>query len=572
MPSDEVHLRRLKESADNLASLLNGASNAPLDRYLDVDDAQAVVLAASIDADAATAGDLERILLVRNGLYEIFQKAREANDGGEYSIDQLINAFSRLYVDLEALLASRSEQVRAAQAAVAEMEKSQQASPQLVKAASNQIEVQASEIISQINVTNRNIYINVLNFSVSDSSIIKNIKVNIKRLSASVFAIKMQFAAGIIFEGVIRFLNEGVDRILKDLSELAKSIGSSFKTASEFLAAIDEVVRKGTRFVKLVGSFIKSVFEDEAPPVEEHHFDLVTSHRSPALISGTVLTNGRMLFGGKEGIWASLTPSSGQFIKENRQTNSDLRCLAAINDEHGSIAAGTSDGLVILSTSKTRQTLRAAYSERVDAVAVVNWGGSGNAIITGSGDGALRRWSLSGGLTQFREGMEMRDAVGKLGRSITGIVPVEQGIAVSTLDKVFILDETFKVTAELPIDRRIAALCSLNRETLVAVGTGLVAEINLARGSYSRMISVSPGTEYVAVARLSDKSILAGTSQGMIRAIDMRGGAEMGERDLDMVLRGFVVRDNKIVAFGGPWRAESKSLVSMVWRRVVPNE
>lgn len=97
---------------------------------------------------------------------------------------------------------------------------------------------QAAEVITQVHTTQRTININIFNIDLSNSTIIQNLTLNIKRLGASAFAVKFQVDKGVVFEGTIRFLSEGVDKIMAELKKLASALRSTFDSAIELVSAL----------------------------------------------------------------------------------------------------------------------------------------------------------------------------------------------------------------------------------------------------------------------------------------------------------------------------------------------
>ncbi len=303
MDDREKLLGRVKTSADHLAAQVDQRSNVPIEAYLSPEAAQALVDALSIDPDAVNREDLARIHLIRDGLHDALHKANDEQDANGHSIEQLLNALSRLYVDVERLVRQDDPGILEAKALVDRLSST---SRELVATnISQEVATQANSIITNVHVSQRVINLSILNLNVGELNFVKNFKMNIKRLSASVFAIKLGFDKGVVFEGTIRFLNEGVDRILSDIVKFSEFIAEKYRTVKDFIEAIDPLVEKGTRFVKFIGGVIKDLFEDGTPNASEIEFKPHTKMKSQIILSGSASPNGDVLFWGPVGAVSS---------------------------------------------------------------------------------------------------------------------------------------------------------------------------------------------------------------------------------------------------------------------------
>ncbi|MBY5609924.1 hypothetical protein [Rhizobium leguminosarum] len=563
---ENKHLNRVRQSAEAVAAILSAPSNFPLNEYIELEDARVVTAAMSIDPSELTSEDLERLLLVRDGLYNIVTEATDKGAEGEHSVELLINALSRLYVDFERAIKAQGAKMTAALDDLNALQSTASAALDRESEAVARVKSEANAVISQTNITNRTINISILNFDIGKVDVLRNLKIDISRLSASVFAIKMQFEAGVLFEGTIKFLNDGVDRILKDIAAFAGQLGQAYRSGTELLASITPLLEKGTRFVKLIGSFITGFFDgSHAAGLPEYRFTPVTGYKSRAITSAVALESGTIVLGGRGGLMLTANPHSKQVVPQAIRFRSDVRCLDDLRN--GDLAVGTDEGLVVVGALTNKPAVRASYSERVDALATPHWGGLGSAIVTGASDGALRRWSLSGGLSQLRADVANRDMGQRLGRSIQSVIRWGSNVLVAAGEKIFVLDAAFEIEEEIQIDRKVVDMCQLSPETAIVVGTGFIDEVNLARGTFTRMLSVSPKSEYVAVGKLEEGVVVVGTAQGVVRAIDVKSGTEVGELNLDMVLRGLLVSGSRIYVYGGGWKSEGKSVVAVDWKK-----
>ncbi|NEI98557.1 hypothetical protein [Rhizobium ruizarguesonis] len=566
MDDREKLLGRVKISADHLAAQLGQRSNVPIEEYLSPEAAQALTDALSIDPEAVNREDLARIHLIRDGLHDALHKANDEQDANGHSIEQLLNALSRLYVDVERLVRQEDRGILEAKELVDRLAST---SKELVATnISQEVATQANSIITNVHISQRVINLSVLNLDVGELNFVKNFKMNIKRLSASVFAIKLGFDKGVVFEGTIRFLNEGVDRILSDIVKFSEFIAEKYRTVRDFIEAIDPLVEKGTRFVKFIGGVIKDLFEDRTPNTSEIEFKTHTKMKSPIILSGSAAPNGDVLFGGRRGSIFRYVKRTGQFIKVPQSTTDDIFAVGALASGIG-VLLGTADGVLwAKDVADNRSVSKARFSERISALAVTNWGGASAGIVSGSKSGHLRRWSLSGSLTARISTAEGKATTQKVGRSVRAITPWNDQIVVAADDQVVILDSELAIQSEVPVGLPISGMCLLGDESAAIVGNGLLGEINLKRGAYSRLLTVTPSTEYIAVAPLKDRTVIAATRSGKIRALDMNNGAEIGELDLDMTVEGITVVDNSLFVFGGSWRSETTSIVKVLWEEL----
>ncbi|MBX5103031.1 hypothetical protein HJB52_14235 [Rhizobium lentis] len=555
-------LSRVQTSADTLSAQLQQKSNVPIDAYVDMVGLQAVTDALSIDPSKVTRNDLARIHIIRDSLHEALLNANDGQDAGGHSIEQLLNSLSRLYVDVERLLQEDDKEVQEARALVQSLLTSPRhlVNQQLTQ----QVAEQATAIIGSVQITQRVINLKILNFDFKEVNLFKEFRMNIKRLSASVFAIKLGFDKGIVFEGTIRFLNEGVDRIISDIAKFSEFAAEKYQSVKDFLDALDPLVEKGTRFVRFIGNVIKDLFETDQYASKEVDFVVQTRQKTPILLCAAPSGNGDVLFAGRRGTNLLFNKRTSQFIKLPTTTQDDIQAIGALPENQGFIL-GTPEGLLwVQNLEKNRVTTRARFTERVTAVAVAPW--SRAAIISGSKNGYVRRWSLSGGLSAYIDNTTGQAVVQKLGKTVQAIAVWNEQIVVSGDESVWILDEHLEIQTEVPIGKAIAGMVLLPNDSVAVVGTGLLGEVNLARGAYNRMLTVTPTTEYVAVAHLYDRIVVAGTSSGIVRAIDMNNGAEIGEINTEIGLRGLVVQNNIVFAYGGSWSRELTSLSKLLWQ------
>jgi hypothetical protein len=560
------YLNRVRASADTVAAQLQQNSNVPLENYVDVIDLQALTDALSIDPSSVNRDDLARILMIRDSVHDALQRANDDQDEGSHSIEQLLNSMSRLYVDVERLVKENDLATQAARDLVQDLMATSSQPVQLD--IRRQVSEQANAIVSNVQINQKIINLKILNFEFREINIFKEFRMNVKRLSASVFAIKLAFDKGIVFEGTVRFLNEGVDRIISDIAKFSEFVADKYKTVKEFLDALKPLVEKGTRFVKFIGNVIKDLFEKDHEANREIQFTQQTRQSSPILLAAVSSANGDVLFGGRRGATIAFHKRTGQFLKQPSPSGDDILAIGKLADQEG-YAIGTPEGLKWAQTiDRNRQVVRSPFMERVTALGVANWKSTGTVIITGSKYGHVRRWSLSGGLTPYRRKGSNEDVETKLGRTIQSILIWGDHVVVAADETVWVLDEYLQVKSEIPIGIPVASMALLPDDKIAIVGAGLLGEVNLAKGAYQRMLTVPPKAEYVAVAHLHGNIVVAGTSNGIVRAIDLNNGAEIGETSTDIGLRGLLVDGNVVFAYGGSWSRDATSISKLLWKEV----
>ncbi|MDE3761566.1 hypothetical protein I7G60_26530 [Sinorhizobium meliloti] len=556
------YLNRVQTSAENLAAQLRQKSNAPLDLYVDTVAMQAITHAMSIEPMSVTRDDLARIHIIRDSLHDALQKAQDGQDEHGHSIEQLLNSISRLYVDVERLVQHNDRAIAEAKEVVDSLAATSRAIVQ--PAITQEVSEQANSIITSVNITQRTINLNILNFDGNTINLVREFKMNIKRLSASVFAIRLNFDMGVVFEGTIRFLNDGVDKIIADIIKFSEFISEKYQKVEDLIDAISPIIDKGTRFVKFIGNVIKDIFNGDDEDNKTVAFSLQSKAASPAVTCASVGSDGDVLFAGRRGMSGTYTKRTGQFLRLPAPSQDDIHSVSLLPRGLGYVA-GTPEGLLWMQgVDRNRGTVRSSFSERISAVQVMDWGGAGAAIVSGSKSGHVRRWTLSGGLSAHRNGTRISSE--KFGKCVHTITKWSDKIVVAVDEKVLVLDEHLEIQSEVPVDRPIRAMCTFSNDSVVIVGTGLLAEVNLTRGAYNRMLTVSPSTEYVAVQPLAERIAVVGTANGTVRAIDINSGTEIGELQSDLALRGLAVTGNIVFAYGGPWRTDGTSILRILWK------
>lgn len=561
MSGHEKRLQRVREAADNLDQLIDSANNVPLDNYVDLSDIRGLHASLSIEVEEVTIQDLERIIIIRDGLYNIVETTNDLEENAQHSIGQLLHALNRLYVDLEALLRSKYSIVEEAKATVAKQSETDQIPLSAGGPIAQNIINVSNEVINTVTINQRFIQINILNGVNVDT--LRNLKVRIQRLSASAFAVKVHLNAKVIYEGTIKFLTSGADKVLNDIKAIAEILRETFSSASDIVKSLEPVINAGTRFVKLVGGLITGSLSDDEPAMKEVSFKIARLMQSRCLTSSTVQKDGSVAIGGR-GIIVTVE-TSGKTSHIATESNQAILAIAEVGPTI--YALGTQDGLEIWAPSHIGfRGQHASFREKVVAIAHQRRKGT-DTLITGSSDGGMRRWwRVIQDLEQVKDKeMVTRDVVNRIGRSLQALVVKGSQILVAANNKVAVLDEDFDLEREIDLNQRINAMCVLSQNEVVAVGEGIVAVVDFSVGVFTRVLGVPAFVDYVSVVKLADNLIAVATAEGIIRAIDLTSGAESGEINVHMPVKGLAVAGRHLVAYGGEWNKTGKSLCLISW-------
>ena len=384
----------------------------------------------------------------------------------------------------------------------------------------------------------------------------------IQRLSASAFAVKVHLNAKVIYEGTIKFLTAGADKVMADIRALAEVLRESFNSATDLLKSLEPVINAGTRFVEVVGALITGVFEDE-PALKEVSFKVARQLQSRCLICSAPQADGSIVVAGRGGMIVTVE-TSGKTSPITTGNNQTILAIAEVAPLR--YALGTHDGLEIWSPSHTGfHGEQSSFREKVVVIAQQRRRASAT-LITGASDGGLRRWwRLSQELEQLRENMVPRDVVNRVGRSVQAVDTRGRQVLVATGTKIVVLDEDFDLEREIELGQRINAMCILSDTEVVAVGEGIVAVVDFSVGTFTRILGVPAFVDYVSVVKLNENLVAVSTADGIVRAIDMKSGAESGEINVGMPVKGLAVSGRYLVVYGGDWNKPSKSLCLVLW-------
>src|SRR5579872_6711879 len=119
-------LERVRNAAEAM-SLLVSQGNVPFEKYIDKTSFLALCDSFKLEPDQWQVEDLEKILIIRDGIYSLRNELRDKDDGGEHSTERLLSATDRLYADLErAMRALNAEEVAKAQTGIAALQRTAQ--------------------------------------------------------------------------------------------------------------------------------------------------------------------------------------------------------------------------------------------------------------------------------------------------------------------------------------------------------------------------------------------------------------------------------------------------------------
>ncbi len=560
---DNVQAVRVREAAANLASLVDGSQNFPLENYIDKANLYGLCDSLQLESSDWNTKDLEVIFLARDGLYRFRDELRNKNDSAEHSIDFLISALDRLYADLDRVLQSyNSSEISKALGNLAALQNGRSLAASNVQNRFAQLGTEASELLTTIHVTNRVTEINFIKIDRSSFNfeILKKAKLNIKRLSASVFAIKLSLEQSVVFEGMFQFLHERADAILDSFKSLISQIQESYTASSDFVAQWRQLAEKGSRFTKQVGNFLSEMFSDRSEKAERHiTFKAQQFNTHEAFLCSTTTHIGNIALGGRRGKLTLMDPSSGRIVAEGTSADGDITAIEEIDArEFGPTSAyryafGTDRGLEI--TNEHQETTRTAVSERVSSIYYDRDGSK--AIITTSKDGSLRRYSQQA-LEAHRSVSASTEIIRKF-KSVQKILATDDVLVIAASDEIAVLSKAVEIKTRIPARFYINDMIVWGDGALAIAGDGGIGLVHLADGGYSRLLSAAPTKEYTCLCKLDDTALISGTKDGLLIAFDINTNEELGRQELGFELRGLLMVKNKVFAYGGSWNGKGKA-------------
>jgi hypothetical protein len=555
----EELFRRVREDAASIAELVATGTNIPLEQYVDKASVNALCDSLGLDADAWKADDLERILIIRDGLYTLRHKLRDLGDDAEHSVDRLLSSVDRLYADLErAFRELNQEALKKAQAEVAALQRGPQITASITAQTTTEMRKEASEVLVQAHTSIRHIEINLLKIDRTNVNfeILRNMKLTVQKMSASVFAIKLSLEQKIIYQGIFKLLTDGADKIVGELKGLLHQLQSSYDKAADFVAELGKLADKGTRFARLVAEFLNKAFaRAESAEVRAIKLGMQVAHQGDAILAASADSKGRVILASKSGDAWNGDPANGRIVPRFRVSHRAVYSLSHVEDEL--LAVGTDEGLEVIGTGKNSEEYGGSFRERVIAIATPQWGakGSRGTIITGSRDGFVRRWSLAGGeLTLYSS--QAYEQVGRRMHCMT--VTKDEIIAATGHDLVF-LNRDMRTTRTTKVPFEVNGIDVIDNKALVLCGEGRITHVNLESGIFSRIITASETSEYSCVAARDVGTFFFGTTKGRVGIMELASGEELGSVEVGFEVRGLLPVVHKVLAYGGAWEKRSRS-------------
>ncbi|MCA6106104.1 WD40 repeat domain-containing protein [Bradyrhizobium cenepequi] len=553
---------RVRQGAEALAALANGGTNIPLNEYIDRSSLDALCDSLALDAETWKAEDLERILIIRDGLYDLRNKLRDVDENAAHSVDRILSAGDRLYADLErAFRELKKEDLEAAQAHIAALHRGPHIAGAAVPQTLDAMSRSAGEVITQAHSSLRHLDLNLMKVDRSnpDFEVLKSVKLSVQRLSASVFAIKLSAQQNVIYYGVVKLLSDGADKVVAELRQLLQKIQTNYEKAANFIGELSQLADQGSRFSRLVANFLGTAFLDLDRKTEVVvQIKVQSYHNGEAILCAAPQGDTILLIGKNGSAWVG-DPKTGSIKPRFRVHDRAVFAAKAFKNElnENVLAIGTEDGLAILMQDMRDERYRSHIRERVVSIVSPPWGakGSRGTIVSGSRDGTVRRWTLAEDrLSQISD--ESYEQVGR--RLQCMAVNGMDVIAASSRELVF-LDHNMNTLRTVQVPNEVASMDVINNDTLVVCGEGHITHVNLAGGSFSRMITASNDATYCCVAARDIDSFYFGTTSGRVGVMQLSSGVELGSTDVGFPLRGIVTSGNKLLAYGGEWNKNGRA-------------
>lgn len=555
-------LGRVREGAEALAALANGGTNIPLNEYIDRTSLDALCDSLTLEPDAWQPEDLERILIIRDGLYDLRNKLRDVDEDAAHSVDRVLAAGDRLYADLErAFRELRKDDLEAAQARIAALHRGPHISSAAVPQTLDAMSKSAGEVITQAHTSLRHLDLNLLKVDRSNPEfeVLKSVKLSVQRLSASVFAIKLSAEQKVIYHGIFKMLGDSADKIVGELRQLVQKIQTNYEKAATFVGELHQLAEQGTRFSRLVAEFLSNAFLDLDGRVETViQLKAQSYHNGEAILCCAFEGDKALLIGKNGNAWIG-DPASGSFKPRFRVNSGPVFAAKTIVNEFSEqfLAIGTDDGLQISTDEGIEERYRSRVRERVVAIVSPPWGaqGSRGTVVSGARDGTVRRWTLAEDkLSQMNE--QSYEQVGRRVQCLS--VYGSEVIAASQRELVF-LDHNMKTLRTVAVPNEVAGMDVINNNSLVVCGEGHITHVNLAGGSYVRMITAAEDVSYCCVAARDQDSFYFGTTTGRVGVMQLSSGVELGSVEVGFSLRGLLVTGNKLMAYGGEWNSAGRA-------------
>lgn len=559
-------LNRVREDADSLAKLINGGINVPLHQYVDRADIDTLCDSLSLDLDNWEVEDLERILLIRDGLYDLRNQLRDTSDDeeAEHSVERILSASDRLYADLErAFRELKKEDLEKAQALIAAYQRGPSIKSGAIPQTLKEVSDQAAEVMTHAHTSIRSIDVSLtkIDRTNADFEVLKNLKITVQRLGASVFAIRMSAQAKVVYQGVFQLLHDGADKIVEDLRGLLQRIRGSYDKGSEFLEDLGQLADKGTRFSRLVSDLLNDAFLN-LDRKEETVVDLkiLNTQKSEAIVCSAIDKDRAILVGRNGAAW-TVDGRTGYIAARYRVAKHGVSAVAVVQQEDSGeryLAIGTDSGLEVTTLTGESDHFRSQLREKVNFIVTPPWGraGSRGTIVTGSQNGIVRRWTLAEDrLSQMNE-----HSYEEVGRRVEALVVAGNQVVAATARNLVILDEQVNTVKAIPLSFGVSAMDLIGGHALILCGEGTLAHLTLDEGVVARILTASRTAAYNCVAAKDSKSFFFGRSDGRIGVMDLASGEELGSISVGFDLKNITAVGGKLIAYGGDWKKPNRSM------------
>ncbi|MER8646767.1 MULTISPECIES: hypothetical protein [unclassified Mesorhizobium] len=561
MADEDKLLRRLQDSAEDLGRQLVAKSNYPIEDHLDLVELEGLRDTFGIDPEAFTADDMTRILMAHGRLYALVEQINDLDADGKHSVEQMLNTLNRIYVNAQAYMHAKTAIQEIAQKALDAQQHTRQI-PINPEGPIGQTIVKAStEVINNVHVTNNQINISILSGLKVD--VLRNLRVQIRRLSASAFAVNVRIDAKVMFEGTVQFLSSTADRVLEDLKGMAASLKESLGSAEAIVQSLEKVIQSGTKFVRLVGTLIQDALGD-ASDVKEVRLSLRNANNARAITAGYTLKNGGGVLCSRNGV-IYMVSQTGQLTNDVADRAGIVNDVAELED--GRLALATNEGMSAWTPRFQGGGTEHSRLRTKFVAATYQFHKNTETVVAANAYGDLDRWWFPGGRPDiFGDQGPTVPGAGPRNRDgrVVGLVTMGERIVVARDHGVVLVDGDLDRERDVPFNQAINAMCRLNNSEVVVVGDGVVAVVDI-HGMPVRLIPSPVHSSYNAVVVLQENLIAVSETSGRVVAIDLRSGAELGEIDVQMECRGLITIGKFLVAYGGAWNAQSRAVAFILW-------
>lgn len=312
-----------------------------------------------------------------------------------------------------------------------------------------------------------------------------------------------------------------------------------------------------------MAEFIAQIFAgDEAKEEFAVSFHPQSFGSGPALNCGTKLTYNLVAVAGREGAFQVIDASKGSIGRISGPDHFDILSIAEL--ERGRYALGTTEGLRTMGTDGGVLG-EPSITEPVSSLAMMPWGGG--SVVTGSRDN-VRQFNFD--TLSERRYHSVRDIRRKFG-TVVKLIPNGNELIIAAGQEVLVLDARFEVATRVPVHFQITDAALAGDGSLVVCGQGTLAHVSLYRGAFARSLPASGSAKYTAVHLLREGLVCTGTDEGVLGAVAIDSGEEVGTLTLPFPIRGIVPVEGKLVVYGGARHSTSRTSALVNWKERGPS-